>query len=119
MRVLVVDDERMTRRVLARRLRMARIEVIEASDGREALDEVRKHAPDVIISDVQMPNVDGVELVRALRSAGCSTKVYLMSGDTGMLHDAVEELLNTGEVEHLFEKPAGIAELLRQLRQAA
>ena len=74
-RVLVVDDSRVMRQIVIRTLRQAGYDwdVREASDGAEALEAVRADEPDVVLSDWNMPNMSGIELLNALRAEGFET----------------------------------------------
>ncbi len=67
--ILVVDDEASQRLLLARILQARGYEVIEAADGRAGLDQYYRHLPAVVICDILMPEVDGLELISALRGA--------------------------------------------------
>jgi two-component system, chemotaxis family, chemotaxis protein CheY len=64
---LIVDDALTMRKLVSFTLRTAGLNVIEASDGVEALKLVRAHPVDIIISDVNMPNMDGIEFTRQAR----------------------------------------------------
>ena len=66
-RVMTVDDSRTMREMVALTLRKASFDVIEAEDGQQALSLLKTAAVDVIITDLNMPRVDGVALIRALR----------------------------------------------------
>ncbi len=73
MRILIVDDSRAMRMIVARTLRMAGYdehELIEAVDGLHALEVVAQEPPDVVLCDWNMPQMSGLELLTALRSAG-------------------------------------------------
>ena len=73
MKILVVDDSRVMRQIVIRTLREAGYdgaEIVEAEDGRDALDKVRSEQPDLVLSDWHMPNVTGIELLQALRGSG-------------------------------------------------
>lgn len=65
--VLVVDDEPRMIRFIRMNLELEGYRVVEASDGLEALDQLRKHLPDLVIMDVMMPKIDGFETLRLLR----------------------------------------------------
>jgi DNA-binding response OmpR family regulator len=67
-RVLVVDDEPHIRAVLRGYLEAEDFDVVEAADGQTALDEVRAHSPDLVLLDVMMPGIDGLEVLRRLRT---------------------------------------------------
>lgn len=73
MKILIVDDSRVMRQIVARTLRQAGYgahAVVEAADGREALVAVHRHEPDVVLSDWNLPQLDGLELLAALRDSG-------------------------------------------------
>lgn len=73
MRILIVDDSRAMRLIVARTLRLAGYdehELVEATDGREALDVVADEPPDIVLCDWNMPHMSGLELLTALRTAG-------------------------------------------------
>lgn len=74
-RVLVVDDEPGIRRVLTGYLEAAGFEVTEASTGEEAVSLVRRALPDVVLLDVMLPDVDGIEVLRRLRTF---SQVYVL-----------------------------------------
>lgn len=65
---LVVDDEPMIREVFSEALRRAGLQVFEAADGGTALRLAKANRPDVVITDIQMPGGDGLELCRTLRA---------------------------------------------------
>ena len=75
MLVLVADDSRVMRQIVIRTLRQAGYDwdVREAADGAEALEAVRADEPDVVLSDWNMPNLNGIDLLRRLRAEGYAT----------------------------------------------
>ena len=78
-KVLIVDDETGITTMLAERLEHAGYIPLVANDATRALALVRSRAPDVILTDHYMPNVDGATLIQMLRDEGCQTPVILMS----------------------------------------
>jgi two-component system chemotaxis response regulator CheY len=66
--ILVVDDSASMRQLLGVTLRSAGYQVIEACDGQEALDYARKHPVDLVLTDVNMPQMDGITLIAQLRT---------------------------------------------------
>src|SRR3954471_11053346 len=68
MRVLLVEDAPFLRYAFGRLLRLHGYEVMEANDGREALDCLDRFRPDLVLTDLMMPVMDGVELIRELRA---------------------------------------------------
>jgi two-component system nitrate/nitrite response regulator NarL len=92
-RVYVAEDHPVYREGLTRILgqRPAFELVGEASDGREALDEIRTIVPDVALMDIQMPELDGLAVLNAIRRDGLVTKVALLSGafDSELVYTAI------------------------------
>lgn len=75
-RALIADDSAVMRKIVTRTLRQAGFddwELTEAVDGLDALERVREDQPDLVLSDWNMPNMTGIELLRALRAAGDDT----------------------------------------------
>lgn len=73
MKILVADDSRVMRQIVVRTLRQAGFghhDVVEAEDGADALAKVAAENPDLILSDWNMPNMTGIELLRALKGQG-------------------------------------------------
>jgi CheY-like chemotaxis protein len=79
-RILVIDDEEQIRALTRRMLEAAGYDVQEAHSGKAALASVRQQRPDVIITDIAMPDMEGLELIGALRSADPDAKIIAMSG---------------------------------------
>jgi len=88
--ILVVDDEPAQRFLLRRIFERAGHEVSDAGDGAAALLAVRKSAPDLVVTDVMMPVMDGVELIRCLRADPVTAHIPVMaaSGDTHLAGSA-------------------------------
>ena len=78
MLILIAEDERITRRKLQRQLEQMGHEVIEAADGGEAWELFQSHSPPIVISDWEMPEMNGVELVRRIRDADSPGYVYIV-----------------------------------------
>ncbi len=73
MKILIADDSRVMRQIVTRTLRQAGYDghsIVEAADGAEAFDLVQKESPDLVLSDWNMPNMSGIQLLGALRGAG-------------------------------------------------
>ncbi len=79
--VLVVDDEATIREVVRRYLEADGVQVAEAADGEEALRRFAELAPDVVVLDVMMPGVDGIEVLRRIRAEG-DTYVLMLTART-------------------------------------
>jgi CheY-like chemotaxis protein len=78
-RILIVDDEVNHRRSLSISIRMEGYEVLEAADGYQALETLKREPVDIVVCDLMMPRMDGLELARRLRFAYPTVRVILMS----------------------------------------
>lgn len=78
MQILIAEDERITRRKLQRQLEQMGHEVLEAADGGEAWEIFQSQSPSIVICDWEMPKMNGVDLVRAIRAADNPTYVYIV-----------------------------------------
>ncbi len=112
-RILVVDDDRAVRESLRRSLAFNGYDVHLASDGAEALAGIGAIAPDVVVMDVMMPKLDGLEATRALRAAGNDVPVIVLTARDAV-GDRVEGL-DAGADDYLT-KPFALEELLARLR---
>ena len=113
MRVLVVDDEPALRDALVRALRSEGYHVSSAEDGRGALERIGDEHPDLIVLDVLMPVMDGLEVARALRRRGDRTPVLVLTARDSV-SDRVEGL-DAGADDYLV-KPFALDELLARIR---
>jgi two-component system KDP operon response regulator KdpE len=113
-RVLVVDDEPQIRRALATNLRAREYEVDLAATGEEALKLAAEHHPDVVILDIGLPGIDGIEVVRGLRGWSAVPIIMLSVREDEL--DKVDAL-DAGADDYLT-KPFGMNELLARLRAA-
>src|SRR2546421_12862536 len=89
--VLVIDDDPLVRATFVRMLGRRGLRVVDAEDGRRGLETIRSERPDVVLSDLRMPGLDGLEVLSTLAAEAPETPVIVVSGEGGM-HDAVEAL---------------------------
>jgi len=90
-RVLVVDDDPASRRLLEVRLRPLECDVITASNGEQALATIRKDAPDLVLLDLQMPRMGGMDVLRMLRQDGIEVPTIVITAH-GSIEIAVEAM---------------------------
>ena len=112
-RVLVVDDDKAVRESLRRSLEFNGYAVSLAADGVEALAGIGGMVPDVVVMDVMMPRLDGIETTRALRTAGNDLPILVLTARDSV-GDRVEGL-DAGADDYLT-KPFALDELLARLR---
>ncbi|MBI4527582.1 MAG: sigma-54-dependent Fis family transcriptional regulator [Deltaproteobacteria bacterium] len=90
-RVLIVDDDPASRRLLEVRLRPLECDVATAGNGEQALTAIRKDLPDLVLLDLQMPRVGGIEVLRALRKEGINLPIIVITAH-GSIETAVEAM---------------------------
>jgi two-component system KDP operon response regulator KdpE len=112
--VLVVDDEPQILRALRINLRARRYEVTTAANGTQALDEAAAHPPDLVILDLGLPDMDGVDVIGGLRG-WTAVPIIVLSGRADS-NDKVEAL-DAGADDYVT-KPFGMDELLARMRAA-
>jgi len=108
--VLVVDDERLLRSNLRALLEESGYEVREADSGKAALEALAQEEPGVVLLDMSMPDLSGLEVLRRIRESGSQVPVILSSG----YHDAALEL-EAGSYQGFLCKPYSLDELLEAL----
>jgi CheY-like chemotaxis protein len=103
-RILVVDDEPDFRYILRRILERADYEVLDAIDGVAALEAVHRSRPDLIITDMMMPVMNGAELIRRLRADPLTARIPILA--------ATSDVDLAGGADAVLKKPYRSAELL-------
>jgi CheY-like chemotaxis protein len=114
-RVLVIDDEQMVRAQLRRSLELRGYEVEEACDGLSGIEAHTKKPADVLIIDWTMPDIDGAEVVRRIRTSDSKVAIVLSSGYQAQ---AAAERLEPGAYQVFLPKPYSVGELVRALERA-
>jgi two-component system response regulator MprA len=112
-RILVVDDEPAVQSALARALSLENYDVSQATDGREALEQLGSAPYEAVILDIAMPRLDGLEVCRRLREGGDRTPVLMLTA-RGEIDDRVAGL-DAGADDYLA-KPFALRELLARVR---
>jgi two-component system, OmpR family, KDP operon response regulator KdpE len=115
LRILVVDDEPAIQRFLRVGLTAQGYVVTEVPDGRGALDAARRGATDLVVLDLGLPDIDGLEVIRQVRAAGSDLPIIVLSSRDN--ESAKVEALDLG-ADDFVTKPFGIGELLARIRAA-
>ena len=114
-KVLVVDDEKDFANTLAQRLKMRDLKVGTAYDGEQALSRLKKEEPDVIVLDLKMPGMHGMEVLEEIKKAYPDIQVIILTGH-GTDKDE-EEARRLGGFDFI-KKPADIDHLEHKIRRA-
>jgi DNA-binding response OmpR family regulator len=114
MKVLLVDDEQEFVSTLVERLRMRRVEAQGVTSGKAAIEKVREQAYDVVVIDLKMAGLGGVETMQRIQAIQPETRFIILTGHTDQRDMA--RGLETGARFHLM-KPTDIEVLLEKIRQ--
>ncbi len=112
--VLIVDDHLDTRELYSQALALHGYETVEASDGFEAWDKANAVLPDVIVTDVGLPRMDGIELTRMLKANGPTSRIPVIAL-TGFGPSAISERGGTATFAKLLVKPCAPEVLIAAL----
>ena len=117
-RILLVDDVPAVRLSIRAALEAIGYQVLEAADGREALDLLDSQAVDLIVTDLWMPNLDGVELLKRLRASNANIRVIAISGG-GMRKpiDVSAALAQTWGADAVLYKPFDNEDLVNEINR--
>ena len=108
-KVLVIDDDKAMRDVMFDLLALDGYEVILADEGNLGLQRFRAEAPDIVITDILMPKMDGLEVVEALKAESPTTPVIVSSGTSDLT--LIEECVNQ-HANRILKKPFEVDQLL-------
>ncbi len=114
MKILVIDDDYLIRYTLARLLRGNGHEVATAADGRRGMTVFRTYSPDIVITDIIMPEQGGYETIRQIRSERATTRIIAISGHSG--DDALALARELG-ADAVFRKPLNLLKLSQRVTQ--
>lgn len=117
-RVLIVDDSRVVRLVVAGYLRSAGYDVAEADDGAEAVARLANGGADVVITDLNMPGVDGFEVLAAARRADDGVEVIILTGAHADDMTAAVKAMRLGAHDYLVKPPSGAEEVVLAVERA-
>ncbi|MEQ7922267.1 two-component system response regulator RssB [Xanthomonas sp. WHRI 1810A] len=114
--LLIIDDDEVVRASLAAYLEDSGFSVLQASNGQQGLQIFEQETPDLVICDLRMPQVGGLELIRQVTSLAPDTPVIVVSG-AGVMSDAVEAL-RLGAADYLIKPLEDLAVLEHSVRRA-
>lgn len=115
--ILVVDDESIIADTIVQILNRSGFVARAAYNGHQAIDEARKHCPELVLSDVMMPAIDGVETAIAIRELCPDTRIVLFSGQAATI-EILARAQRRGHSFELLAKPIHPKELIKHLRDS-
>jgi len=115
LKTLLVDDEEEFLNTMVKRLRKRNLEVATAAEGREAIEKVSCESFDVVVLDMAMPGMNGIDTLREIKKIRPSTEVIILTGHAEV--EAAVQGMELGAFDYLL-KPADIDELLYKIQDA-
>ena len=113
-KILIIDDNEENRDALSRRLQRRGFQVVLAEDGLEGMEKVRLEKPDVVLMDMNMPNLDGWEATRKLKADQATRTVPIIALTAHAMAGDRERSLEVGCADY-HTKPVEMAKLLGQI----
>ena len=114
-KILIVDDEKLTLDMLRSGLAENDFDVVTASNGYEAILAVEKEKPDIVVTDIMMPKISGIDLLRALKKNEGTRDIPIMLISAVDDVELIQQGLSLGAVDYLT-KPFKINEVVGKLR---
>ncbi len=114
-KILLVDDEKEFVETMAERMQSRGIEAVTATSAKEAISKARQETYDAVVLDLQMPEMDGVETLKALKASNPNLQVILLTG-----HATLEkgiEAMKLGAMDFI-EKPAELSVIIEKIKEA-
>jgi len=111
-KILLVDDDKFIRDSFSERLKKNKYEVVSAKDGEEAINKIAADNFDVVITDIRMPKVNGIEVLKFTKKNKPKTKVIVMS--IFVIQEVINELMELGADEYI-EKSSFLEDIVRIL----
>jgi len=116
MKILVIDDDHMVRYALSKILQRNGYDVITASDGKRGMALLRDELPEVVITDIIMPEQEGIETVGLIKREHPQTKIIAISGGGRIRNVDFLEMARSLGADEVIAKPFEAEELLSRLR---
>jgi CheY-like chemotaxis protein len=115
--ILLVDDDIDLRGILHRFLERSGFSVATAGNGREALERLEIQRVDLLLTDLMMPEISGIELIQTVRLRNLSIPIIAMSADADLRNDGSLELAALAGAQVVLEKPFAMNRLIRELQR--
>jgi len=114
-KVLIVDDEERFRATMCKLLTVRGLEAVTAGSGKEAIEKLRQNPYDVVILDVRMPEMGGVQVLSEIKKIDPQAEVIIMTGYASV--DTAKEIMKLGAYDYVL-KPYSVEELMDKIEAA-
>jgi CheY-like chemotaxis protein len=114
-RILICEDERDAQEPLKRLLQRKEYEVFGVYDGKDAIDKAKELYPDLILLDIRMPKIDGLEVAREIRKINKTTKIIFI---TAFASQQIEQEASQYDISEYIVKPANPEDIVKAVESA-
>lgn len=115
--IMIVDDEELIRSVIRKSLVRTGYEVIEAEDGKEAMELIQQNSVDLVIADLVMPKKGGLEIIMEINTLYPNLKKIAISGKIPTDNESIAGLTDNFRVDAVFSKPFEIFDMLKVIKK--
>ncbi len=111
-KILVIDDDDLVRSMICTSLKKEKFDVVEARNGNEGVEKAKAEKPDLVITDILMPNKEGIETIMDLHALDSKVKIIAMSGGGSSKNMSFLEMAKKVGAQHVLNKPFKSSTLL-------
>jgi CheY-like chemotaxis protein len=119
MKILIIDDDELYRAIICKALRAEGYETFVSPDGQSAMNSYKDLKFDLVITDIFMPEKDGIEVIEEIKEVHPHMKVVAISGNAAAGHGTFLELAQTCGADAVLEKPFTPEQLLEKIQALA
>jgi len=116
-KILIIDDEALIRKMLKKFLEMNGFQIIVAENGSKGIALFNAHHPDLIITDIIMPEKEGLEIIQEIRKTNPHIQIIAISGGGAVDPELYLDLAKKFGAQHSFSKPIDNEKLLRTIKK--
>jgi CheY-like chemotaxis protein len=115
-KILIVEDDELTLRMLSDAFRNEGLYVMQAINGKEALDMALRECPNLILLDVVIPEIDGIQVLKRLRKDGCCKDIPIIVMTNLEGTEVVDEALNAGRCDFMIKTDWVISDIVKRVK---
>ncbi len=114
-KILIVEDDDLTLRMLSDVFRNRNFSVLEAINGKEALDTALRECPDIILLDIVIPEINGIQVLKRLRKSGCCKDIPIIVMTNLEGTQPIDEALEAGRCDFMIKTDWSISDIVKRV----
>lgn len=116
-RILIIDDDDLLRKALAQEFMLSGFKVLEAANGRDGLAMALREKPDVILLDQVMPVMNGLDMLRELRTSEWGAQVPVIIGTNMTTPDTINEAIDAGANDYFIKSEVTVPDIIARVKE--